>query len=320
MARTVLLSLGGNAILPGRGAGTIEEQFRITRDSMVHVADLLQEGARVILTHGNGPIVGNILLRNELAKDRIPPMPLDVCGADSQGGIGYMIQQTLHNVLRERGVERTVASIVTQVVVDRDDPAFHDPTKPIGPFYSPEEAKRLRASHGWTLLEDSGRGYRRVVPSPLPQRIVEEALIRDLFEAGHVVIAAGGGGIPVLEEDGRLRGVEAVIDKDRTAVLLALCVGASVVINVTSIDQVAVRFGTPDQRALGEIDIEEARAHYAAGQFPPGSMGPKIEAAISFLEQGGEAAIITSPPLIAKAVQGIAGTRIVSAHRVARAR
>lgn len=311
MGRTVLLSLGGNAILPGRGAGTIDEQFRITRSSMVHVADLLAAGARVMLTHGNGPIVGNILLRNELAKERIPPMPLDVCGADSQGGIGYMIQQTLQNVLAERGLEPRVATVVTQVVVDSKDAAFQNPTKPIGPFYTAAEAEKLERTHGWRLVEDSGRGMRRVVPSPRPARIVEQTLIRSLFEQGFVVIAAGGGGIPVVEERGHLRGVEAVIDKDRTAVLLARACGAETVVNVTSIDRVAIHYGKPEQRDLAELDLAEARAYLADGQFPPGSMGPKIEAAIEFLEQGGRESIITSPTLIAKALEGRAGTRVV---------
>ena len=315
MVRTVLLSLGGNAILPGRGAGTIDEQFRITRASMVHVADLRESGARVILTHGNGPIVGNILLRNELAKDRIPPMPLDVCGADSQGGIGYMIQQVLQNVLRERRLDIPVATVLTQVVVDAADPAFNHPTKPIGPFYSEKEAKDLSQRLGWTLVEDSGRGMRRVVPSPRPIRIVEEQAIRTLFASGCAVIAAGGGGIPVIEEDGRLRGVEAVIDKDRTAILLATSVGARAVVNVTAIDQVAVDFGRPSQRNIDVMDLDEARAWHAEGQFPAGSMGPKVEAAIQFLEDGGEEALITSPPLIALAMRGLAGTRIVQPAR-----
>jgi len=318
--RTVLLSLGGNAILPGRGAGTIDEQFRITRDSMIHVAELLNAGARVILTHGNGPIVGNILLRNELAKDRIPPMPLDVCGADSQGGIGYMIQQTLQNVLREHRLDIPVATVLTQVVVDPKDPAFQHPTKPIGPFYSEKDAKEQIRKHGWTMVEDSGRGMRRVVPSPRPIRIVEERLIRSLFESGFVVIAAGGGGIPVIEEDHAYRGVEAVIDKDRTAILLATSVGAKTVVNVTAIDQVAIDFGKPSQRNIDVMDLSEARAWMAEGQFPPGSMGPKMEAAIQFLEDGGEEAVITSPLMIARAIAGTGGTRIVHAVPKAAAR
>lgn len=319
MTNTVLLSLGGNAILPGRGPGSIEEQFRVTRSSMVHVADLLESGARVVLVHGNGPIVGNILLRNELARDRIPPMPLDVCGADSQGGIGYMIQQTLQNVLHERGIAREVATVLTQVVVDSDDPAFQSPSKPIGPFFSVDEARRHEVRDGWRMVEDSGRGMRRVVPSPRPVRIVEERVIRGLFEAGHVVIAAGGGGIPVVEDTrGRLRGVEAVIDKDRTAILLARAVGADVVINVTAVDRVAIHFGTPRQQDLECIELDDARRFLAEGHFPPGSMGPKVEAAIEFLEHGGREVIITSPPSVALALRGEAGTRIVRTTTTAR--
>lgn len=313
MTRTVLLSLGGNAILPGRGPGTIGEQFRVTHASMVHVADLLEAGARVLLTHGNGPIVGNILLRNELAQDRIPPMPLDVCGADSQGGIGYMIQQTLQNILRDRRLPRQVATVVTQVIVDKDDPAFRRPTKPIGQFYTPAEARKLSEERGWTLVEDSGRGMRRVVPSPRPVRIVEESIIRSLFESGHVVIAAGGGGIPVVEEEGRLRGVEAVIDKDFASVVLALAVKVETLINVTAIDEVLLDFGRPTQRPLPRLTVAEARRYLEEGQFPEGSMGPKIRAAIQFLEGGGREVIITSPPRIRDSMEGNAGTRIVAA-------
>jgi carbamate kinase len=312
MSRTVLLSLGGNAILPGRGAGTIGEQIRVTYASMVHVADLLEAGARVLLTHGNGPIVGNILLRNEIAQDRIPPMPLDVCGADSQGGIGYMIQQALQNILRERKIPRLAATVVTQVVVDAADPAFLRPTKPIGPFYTEEEARRLARERGWSVVEDSGRGMRRVVPSPKPIRIVEESVIRSLFEAGHVVIAAGGGGIPVIEENGRYRGVEAVIDKDLASVVLALAVKIETLINVTAIDQVSLDFGKPTQRAVPVMSLVEAKRYLAEGQFPEGSMGPKIRAAIQFIEGGGREVIITSPPLIRDAIEGKAGTRIVA--------
>ncbi len=312
MTGTVLLSLGGNAILPGRGAGTIEEQRRVTHTSMVHVADLLEAGARVILTHGNGPIVGNILIRNDLAKDRIPPMPLDVCGADSEGGIGYMIQQSLQNILRERRIPRVVVTAITQVVVSAEDPAFHRPTKPIGPFYAPEEARRLQAEKGWTMVEDSGRGIRRVVPSPIPLRIVEESAIRTLFEAGHIVVAAGGGGIPVVEEHGRLRGVEAVIDKDLASIILALAVRVDTVVNVTAIDQVALDYGKPTQRNLSVLTLEEAERHLRDGQFPDGSMGPKIRAAVQFLRGGGREVIITSPARVREALDGLAGTRIVA--------
>ncbi len=309
--RTVLLSLGGNAILPGRGAGTIEQQIRVTHESMLHVADLLDAGTRVILSHGNGPIVGNILLRNDMAKDRVPPMPLDVCGADSQGGIGYMIQQTLQNILIQRGSPKSVATIITQVVVRADDPAFGNPTKPIGPFYSEEEARNLTREKGWSMVEDSGRGMRRVVPSPAPVRIVEEAALRSLMDAGHIVVAAGGGGIPVIEADGRLKGVEAVIDKDFASIKLALATGADTVINVTAIDQVLLDFGLATQRPLPCMTVSEARDYLAEGQFPPGSMGPKIRAAVEFLEAGGREVIITSPPCIREALEGRKGTRVV---------
>lgn len=312
MTRTVLLSLGGNAILPGRGAGTIDEQRRVTHASMVHVADLLESGARVLISHGNGPIVGNILIRNETARDRIPPMPLDVCGADSQGGIGYMIQQSLQNILRERRIPRVVSTVITQVVVRADDPAFQRPTKPIGPFYTVDEARRYEKEKGWVMVEDAGRGMRRVVPSPRPLRIVEESVIRTLFEAGHIVVAAGGGGIPVVEEEGRLRGVEAVIDKDFASIVLALAVKVDTVINVTAIDQVSLDFGRPTQRNLPVMTVAEAKRYLADGQFPEGSMGPKIRAAILFIEGGGQEVIITGPTMVREAIEGRAGTRIVA--------
>ena len=310
--RKILISLGGNAILPGRGAGSIEDQLRVTRASMERVGDLVASGVRVVLTHGNGPIVGNILLRNERAKDRIPPMPLDVCGADSQGGIGYMIQQCLQSVLDERGLETRVATLITQVLVDASDPAFLHPTKPIGPFYTKRQAKTLTASKGWRLSEDSGRGMRRVVPSPRPLRIVEERAVTTLFESGFVVIAAGGGGIPVIQAEHGLSGVEAVIDKDRTAILLAQAVGADTLINITAVDRVAVNYGTPLQRDLETIDLEEAQRHLDDGQFPPGSMGPKIESAIDFLREGGREVVITSPPMLEMALRGQSGTRILA--------
>lgn len=310
--RKVLISLGGNAILPGRGAGSIEDQIRVTRSSMEKVGDLVRAGVRVILTHGNGPIVGNILLRNERAKDRIPPMPLDVCGADSQGGIGYMIQQCLQNVLEERGLEVPVVTLVTQVLVDAGDPAFLHPAKPIGPFYTKRQAKTLTATKGWRLTEDSGRGMRRVVPSPRPLRIIEEKALVTLFDAGYVVVAAGGGGIPVIQTDQGRSGVEAVIDKDRTAILLAQAVGADTLVNITAVDRVSVNYGTPLQRDLDCIDLDEAQRYLDDGQFPPGSMGPKIESAIDFLRLGGREVVITSPPMLELALRGQSGTRILA--------
>ncbi|MBD3160656.1 MAG: carbamate kinase, partial [Candidatus Eisenbacteria bacterium] len=310
MKPSVVVSLGGNAILPANNAGTIEEQFRVTRQTLSQIVDLAADN-RLVLTHGNGPIVGNILIRNEAARRQVPPMPLDVCGADSQGGIGYMIQQTLANLFRERGLVYPVATIVTQVVVDPEDPGFRNPTKPIGPFYDEETARRFEREKGWKMGQDSGRGWRRVVASPIPRRIVEMESIRTLHDAGQVVIAGGGGGIPVVEEDDAgMRGVEAVVDKDLVSVVLALALGAKRLLIITAVVRVAVDFGTPEQRPIASMSIAEANRHLADGQFPPGSMGPKIEASVRFLEEGGEEVCITSPAKLQDALHGREGTWI----------
>ncbi len=312
--RCLLLALGGNAIIPPEGAGTIEEQVAITETTMTQVVTALGPATRLVLTHGNGPVVGNIVLRNEAARDTIPPMPLDICGADSQGGLGYMIQQVLRNAFTRAGEEREVVTLVTRVLVSAEDPAFAHPTKPIGPFYRREAADRLRATRGWRMIEDSGRGYRRVVPSPLPREIVESAAIRSLVETGVVVIAAGGGGIPVVRrEDGSLHGVEAVIDKDRSAAVLARTVGADVLVIVTGVDRVAIGYQTPRHKDLDELRIDDARRYLDAGEFPSGSMGPKIEAAIDFIHGGGREAIVTSPRVLGQALAGRHGTRIIPA-------
>jgi len=310
-ARTVL-SLGGNAILPSTGPARIDEQFRITESTMSHVVGLLRAGEQVILTHGNGPFVGNILFRNEAAADRVPPTPLYICGADSQGGIGFMLQQVLGNVLRQAGFKTQVATVVTQVAVDPDDPAFRKPTKPIGPFYWEEEARALERERGWVMVDDAGRGWRRVVASPDPIKIVEIDLIRHLAESGHLVIAAGGGGIPVQEvEPGVYRGIEAVIDKDLAAVVLAEAVQATRLIVVTAVDHVYLNYGTPQQQALTELQLADAQRYLDEGQFPPGSMGPKMRGAIRFLHSGGREVLITCPAELGRALQGESGTRIV---------
>jgi carbamate kinase len=312
--RCLLLALGGNAIIPPGGAGTIEEQIAITQRTMSQVAEVLEPDARLVVTHGNGPIVGNIVLRNEAARETIPPMPLDVCGADSQGGLGYMIQQVMWNEFRRVGKPRDVTTLITRVRVDEEDPAFREPTKPIGPFYRREAADRLRALRGWQMIEDSGRGYRRVVPSPRPREIVETGAIQALLERGVVVIAAGGGGIPVVRRaDGSLAGIEAVVDKDRTAAVLARAVGADRLVIVTGVDRVAIGFGSRHQHDLALLGVDEARRYLAAGEFPAGSMGPKIEAAVEFVAGGGREAIITSPAALGPALRGAHGTRIVPA-------
>jgi carbamate kinase len=317
-ARCLLLALGGNAIIPPGGAGTIEEQIAITEKTMRQVAEAVSPGARIVVTHGNGPIVGNIVLRNEAARETIPPMPLDVCGADSQGGLGYMIQQVMWNEFHRLGKDRDVTTIITRVRVEADDPAFLRPTKPIGPFYRREAADRLRALRGWQMIEDSGRGYRRVVPSPRPREIMETAAIQTLLEHGVVVIAAGGGGIPVVRKsDGTLAGIEAVVDKDRTAAVLARAVGADELVIVTGVDRVAIGYRSPQQQDLATLAVDDARKYLAAGEFPPGSMGPKVEAAIEFVESGGREAIITSSVVLGPALRGEHGTRIVSVRTAA---
>jgi carbamate kinase len=312
MASRTVLALGGNAILPASGPGTIEEQFQVTEATMTQVLELLRGGEQVILTHGNGPIVGNILIRNEAAADTIPPTPLYICGADSQGGIGLMLQQALHNVSNRQGIDTHVVTVVTQTVVDANDPAFRNPTKPIGPFYAEAEARRMEKERGWTMREDAGRGWRRVVASPDPIRIVELETIRTLVGIGQVVIAAGGGGIPVGQTpSGEYYGVEAVIDKDLAAVVLAEAVKAHRLVIVTAVDCVALDFGKPSQRNLDVMTVAEAERHLAEGQFPPGSMGPKILGAIRFLRNGGREVLITSPGMLGDALAGRGGTRIV---------
>ncbi|HYQ96284.1 MAG TPA: carbamate kinase [Candidatus Eisenbacteria bacterium] len=312
LPRSAVITLGGNAILPARGTGTFEEQLSITRGTMEPIARLVKEGMTVVLSHGNGPIVGNILIRNEAVRDQIPPMPLDVCGADSQGGIGYMMQQALQNELRRIGVDRAVVTVVTQVIVDERDPAFRRPTKPIGPFYTHERARTLAKEKGWTVVEDAGRGYRRVVPSPKPLEIVEIEAIRNLVREGTIVIAAGGGGIPVSRQwDGALQGVEAVIDKDFASSLLARLLGTEALVMVTSVDRVAVDFGKPEQRDLPTASASELERLLAEGHFPPGSMGPKVRAAIEFVRGGGCSVTITTPEKIREALEGRAGTRVL---------
>ena len=309
--KSVVVALGGNAILRHRGTGTAEEQLANVRRASRQIARIVSDGYAVIVTHGNGPQVGEILLKNELAKDTFPPMPLDVCGAESQGMIGYLLQQSLQGALRAAGLDRPVATVLTQTLVSGDDPAFKNPEKPIGPFYMEEQAERLRQEMGWRMVQIPGRGYRRVVPSPRPIALIEGRAILGLFRAGAVVIAAGGGGVPVVENgEGAFRGVEAVVDKDRTAALLARSVGASDLLILTDVEHVSLNYGRPDREDIREMTVREAREHLAAGHFPPGTMGPKIEAAVGFLEAGGGRATIASLDSAAEALAGRTGTRI----------
>lgn len=319
MADFLVVAFGGNAILPSGQRGTLEEQRANIRHMGAELGRLLADGHRVVVTHGNGPQVGEIMLKSELARDVVPPLTLDVGGAMSQGQIGYMLQQEIGNYLTRMCIPHSVCSIVTQVVVDADDPAFETPTKPIGRFYDRDEAHRLRQDRGWDLVEDAGRGYRRVVPSPQPLTIEEWSAVRALVAAGVLVIAAGGGGIPVVRlADGSLRGVEAVIDKDLAAQKLASLVQARTLVLLTEVEAVAIDFGTPDQRALQLVEVKTLKEHLRNGQFPAGSMGPKVKAAIDFLESGGDRAIITSASNLVSAVNGLGtGTQVVQSRAMA---
>jgi len=311
MSKKVLVALGGNAILKHKEKGTAEEQFENVRRTCRHLVLLIRDEYRLAITHGNGPQVGDILLKNEHSKDVLPPMPLDVCGAQSQGMIGYMLQQSMRNEMNKASIDIPVVSLITQTTVDENDIAFKNPTKPIGPFYIASVAERMRREKGWTMIEDSGRGYRRVVPSPKPKEIVERDTIRTLFENGAIVIAVGGGGIPVIvQEDDSLKGVVAVIDKDLGAQRLASDIGAEVLLMLTDIEKVSLNYGKPNQINIDRMTIVEAKRYLQEGHFAPGSMAPKVEAAIKFVEAGGEKAVISSLETGRKALKGTAGTTV----------
>jgi carbamate kinase len=310
----MVVALGGNAILQPKQAGTIEDQIENVRRTCVELAELISAGHEVIVTHGNGPQVGNILLQNEEAYRAagIPAMPLDVCGSQTQGFIGYMMQRTLGNELRKRGISKNVVSVVTQVLVDRDDPAFLHPTKFIGPFYTESRAQRLTESRGYVMREDAGRGWRRVVPSPDPKAIVEKDAIKAIVGSGAVVIASGGGGVPVIREpDGSLTGVEAVIDKDLAGERLAVDVDADLFIILTDAGGIALDFGKPTQRFLDRMTLSEIREMQARNCFAPGNMGPKVEALTRFLVHGGRESVIAALEDAAMTLNG-AGTHITA--------
>lgn len=313
--KTAVVAIGGNAILKAGEEATLENQLRNLDATCFHLARLIKNGYDLVIIHGNGPQVGNILLQNELCKTEIPSMPLDVCVAESQGLLGYLIQHSLTAALAKHKIERTVTCMITRVLVDPRDPAFKNPTKPIGPYYSQEEAEDLRIKRGWTLVEDIKRGgYRRVVPSPRPISILEASTIRNLVlgrkRQKEVVIAAGGGGIPVIKKNFGYEGVEAVVDKDFAASVLARDIGEKTLIFLTDIDHVYVDFGTDQAHPLEKVSLEEIIEYFEEKQFPPGTMGPKIEASIDFLKSGGELVVITSPGLIEEALSGKAGTWI----------
>ena len=324
MGKRVLVALGGNAIKKADEVGTYEQQLRAVRKTAEQLAEMVARGYELVITHGNGPQVGNLLIQQEEGVRRgVPPQPLDVLNAMTQGQIGYMLQQSLQNALRARGISRPVITVVTQVLVRPDDPDFRDPSKPVGPFYTREEAEKLAREKGYRIKKVKPTGekaYRRVVPSPDPIAIVEGDAIRSMVDMGMIVIASGGGGIPVVEEGGPLKGVEAVIDKDLAGEKLAEVVGADVLLILTDVRKVKLNFGRPDERDIDEMTVEEARRYMAEGHFPPGSMGPKVEACIRFLEAGGELAIIAHLDEALEALEGRAGTRIYRGEVPAKAK
>ncbi|KLU59493.1 carbamate kinase 2 [Peptococcaceae bacterium CEB3] len=309
--QTLVLALGGNAITREGQKGTFAEQLRNIEASCRHITGLAFAGQRMVITHGNGPQVGSLLIKNELAKDVVPPMPLDVCGSNTQGSIGYAIVQTLQNMLSQAGNPREMAAVITRTLVDRADPAFENPTKPVGPFFTQAQAEELVRLHAYQMREDSGRGWRRVVPSPRPLAILERTVIQRLVDNDVIVVAVGGGGIPVIDEGGRYSGIEAVIDKDLAAQRLAQDIKADVFAILTGVRKVYLDYRKPAQKDLDVLRVLEAREYLAQGQFPAGSMGPKIEAAVHFVEQSGNPAVITDFEHVEAALKGQDGTRII---------
>lgn len=307
----VVIALGGNALSPGGGSGSAEEMSAALAAASGALADLVGRGVSLVLTHGNGPQIGRILLQQEAAAPEVPPMPMDVCGAESQGQIGYLLAQALDNALRARGLPQRVFPLITQVVVDGRDPAFRRPTKPVGPSYDPATAHRIAAGSGHVFAETAPGRWRRVVASPRPCGFVEAQPIRIVAESGHVLVAAGGGGVPVVLDGAAYRGVEAVVDKDRAAAVLARLVDADQLAILTEVPRVQVGFGTPQARLLEKLTLTEARALLAAGEFPEGSMGPKVEACCEFVAEGGGRAVIGALDDAVEVVLGTAGTAIV---------
>ncbi len=315
MKKVAVIAIGGNSLIKDAQHQTVEDQYQAAKESTLHIGDMIEEGWDVVISHGNGPQVGFILRRSEIAHkvEGMHEIPLDVCGADSQGAIGYSLQQNLQNNLYHRGIKKSVATVVTQTLVDINDPAFKNPTKPIGGFMEQEEAQRRAKDMGWSVVEDAGRGWRRVVASPQPKEIVELDSIKALIDAGVVVIAVGGGGIPVIDPGtGNYEGVAAVIDKDFASSLLARNIGADLFLISTAVEKVALNFGKPDQVWLDRITLSQAKKYLSEGtHFAKGSMAPKIQAIVWFLEAGGKEALITNPVNIGRAMRGETGTWIV---------
>jgi len=311
MSPITVIAIGGNSLIRSKDRSSFADQLATTADTCRHIADIVEAGHDIVVTHGNGPQVGFILIRSHLARNRLAEVPLDACNAQTQAEIGYMIQQSLNNEFKQRGTAKSVVTVVTQVVVDASDPAFQHPSKPVGPFYTKGEAAKLERELGWVLREDAGRGFRRLVSSPRPVEVVEKPEVESLLSSGAVVVACGGGGIPVVRDNGTLKGAAAVIDKDLASSLLAGDIGAERLVISTAVEQVYLNYGQENQKALGRVSAREMKSHLAAGQFPDGSMGPKIEAALDFLQRGGKEVVITDPEHLDDAMSGKAGTHIV---------
>ena len=312
MAKVAVVAVGGNSLIIDEKHRSVPDQYKAAYESMKHIAGMIEAGWDVVVTHGNGPQVGFILRRSELSRHELHEVPLDSCGADTQGAIGYMFQKALHNEFKKRGIKKDAATVVTQVLVDRNDPAFQNPSKPIGSFMDQATALKQKDAESWHVVEDAGRGWRRVVASPLPKQIVEKAAIENLIKNGFTVIAVGGGGIPVIEdENGNLTGAEAVIDKDYASALLANSIQADLFVISTAVEKVALNYNKPGQKWLDRLTLAEARKYMAEGHFAKGSMGPKIQAVIWYLERGGKQALITNPENIGRALAGETGTWVV---------
>jgi len=310
--KVAVVAIGGNSLIKDKGHQTVEDQYNAAKETTQHIADMIESGWDVAIGHGNGPQVGFILRRSEIAHkvEGLHEVPLDVCGADTQGAIGYALQQTLQNELARRGIQKSVSTVITQVLVDKNDPAFKNPSKPIGSFMDEEEAQKRASEMGWDVVEDAGRGWRRVVASPLPKEVVELDAVKALINAGVIVITVGGGGIPVIDKGNRdLAGTAAVIDKDFACSLLATLINADLLVISTAVEKVALNFGKPDQKSVDKMSLSEAKKYLAEGtHFAKGSMAPKIQAIINFLENGGKQAIVTSPEHIGAALKGETGT------------
>jgi carbamate kinase len=313
--KIAVIAFGGNAILPKEQKGLQKEQMNNAKKAASLMIHVVKKGYDLIIVHGNGPQVGNLLIQMEEAVNKIPPFSLEVCDAMTEGSMGFMLEQAIINELRKNSVDKEVATLITQVIVDRNDPAFENPTKPVGPFYSSYRAQMLMRDKKWAMIEDSGRGFRKVVPSPKPIDIVPKRVLHDLVHSGKIVIAAGGGGIPtIINGRGLFQGVEAVIDKDYASSLIAREINAELFVILTNVSRVSLHFGKPNEEPIPVMTVEDARKHYAEGQFPPGSMGPKIDAAIEYIQGGGREVLITSSSHLKAALINRSGTRIISTH------